>query len=71
MKWKPIIDAPEQKNILLFAYTDNLPAGRNWRMGSGHFRKGYEDEPGVWEGDDLNSWDSTHWMPLPAPESPK
>jgi hypothetical protein len=79
MKWEPIETAPKMRTILLFAVTDRAADGtvRNWRMATGSWLEGYEDErsvaqgytPWFWGGHQLKVYDHqpTHWMPLPSP----
>ncbi len=77
MKWQPIETAPKMKTVLLFAVTEIDPstkAVRNWKMDSGFWHTGYEDDapvmsPWCWEGRQLRAMDvqPTHWMPLPEP----
>lgn len=73
MTWQPIETAPKMKTILLFAVTDTDDAGkvRNWRMGTGFWHSGYEEDgsPWRWEGQQVRAWEAqpTHWQPLPEP----
>lgn len=77
--WQPIATAPKMQTILLFAVTDTAPDGRvlNWKMATGSWHEGYEDErskargltPWQWDGHQLRVYElhPTHWMPLPDP----
>ncbi len=77
--WQPIATAPKMRTILLFAITDVADDGtvRNWKMATGSYHTGYEDErskelgisPWNWDGHQLKFYElfPTHWMPLPAP----
>ncbi len=77
--WQPIETAPKMRTILLFAVTDVAEDGtvRNWKMATGSWHTGYEDErsravgysPWTWDGHQVRSYEvhPTHWMPLPAP----
>lgn len=47
--WEPIETAPKQTLVLLWALTDTETG--NWKMASGHWCPGYQDEPGEWEWD--------------------
>jgi hypothetical protein len=75
--WQPIETAPRMRTILLFAVTDVAEDGsvRNWKMATGSWHTGYEDErskergytPWNWDGSQLKAYQvqPTHWMPLP------
>ena len=77
--WQPIETAPKMRVILLFAVTDVGHDGQpcNWKMATGSWHTGYEDErsrargytPWAWDGHQLKSYEvqPTHWMPLPDP----
>lgn len=79
--WQPIETAPKMRTIPLFAVTDIAEDGtvRNWKMATGSWYTGYEDErsiaqnytPWEWGSRQLKTYDvqPTHWMPLPAPPS--
>jgi hypothetical protein len=76
-EWQPIETAPKMRTILLFAVTDVTEEGtvRNWKMATGSWLTGYEDEQSKarhltswqWDGRQLKVYDHqpTHWMPLP------
>lgn len=78
-EWQPIATAPKMRTILLFAVSDVAEDGtvKNWKMATGAYHTGYEDErskaegrsPWTWDGHQLKSYhlQPTHWMPLPAP----
>ena len=79
MTWQPIETAPKMRTLLLFAVTDVAADGtvRNWKMASGSWLTGYEDErsklagytPWQWDGHQVKVYEvaPTHWMPLPVP----
>lgn len=79
MTWQPIESAPKMRTVLLFAVTDVAEDGtvRNWKMATGSYHMGYEDErskargytPWEWGGHQLKAYEvqPTHWMPLPPP----
>jgi hypothetical protein len=78
-RWQPIESAPKMRTILLFAVTDIKDDGTagNWKMATGSWHEGYEDErskargytPWHWGDRQLKAYEvqPTHWMPLPAP----
>jgi len=77
--WHPIATCPQMRTVLLFAVTDRAEDGsiRNWRMATGSYETGYDDErskaqhltPWRWDGYKLKTYDHlpTHWMPMPSP----
>lgn len=77
--WQPIETAPKMRTILLFAVSDVDEHGavKNWKMATGSWHTGYEDQhtraegltPWRWDGRQLKVYDlhPTHWMPLPDP----
>lgn len=77
--WQPIETAPKMRTLLLYAVTDVADDGTvcNWKMATGSFMDGYDDERSKargftgweWGGERLKNWQCqpTHWMPLPAP----
>lgn len=77
--WQPIATAPKMRVLLLFAVSDVADDGtvRNWKMATGSYHTGYEDErskergysPWSWDGHQLKVYElhPTHWMPLPDP----
>lgn len=81
MAWQPIETAPKMRTILLFAVSDVDEHGsvKNWKMATGSWHTGYEDErskaagltPWEWDGHRVKVYElhPTHWMPLPAPPS--
>lgn len=74
-EWQPIKTAPMSHTILLFAVTDVDDDGRirNWKMATGWWHTGYEDDakvtPWCWDGHQVPKYgvQPTHWMMLPAP----
>lgn len=74
--WQPLSTAPKMRTILLFAATEDGTV-KNWKMATGAWHTGYEDErskachltPWNWGGSQLKIYDvqPTHWMPLPDP----
>lgn len=79
MAWQDISTAPKMRTILLFAVTDIAEDGsvRNWKMATGCWHTGYEDDQSGaanltswnWDGHQVKKYEvqPTHWMPLPAP----
>lgn len=77
--WQPIETAPKMRTILLFAITLVHDDGTvlNWKMATGSWDEGYEDErskergltPWHWDGHRLRVYEHqpTHWQPLPPP----
>jgi len=80
--WRDIETAPKMRTILLFAVTDVDEHGtvKNWKMATGSWNEGYEDErskaqgltPWEWDGHRVRVYEihPTHWMPLPKPPVP-
>jgi hypothetical protein len=79
MEWQPIDSCPKMRTVLLFAVSDVAADGtvRNWKMATGCWRDGYDDDrskaegitPWEWDGHQLRVYElhPTHWMPLPEP----
>lgn len=77
--WQPIETCPKMRTVLLFAVTDVDEHGtvKNWKMATGSWLEGYEDErskakgltPWKWDGWQLKIYDHmpTHWSALPSP----
>ena len=51
--WQPIATCPRMQTVLLFAFTEN---GANWKMASGFWHTGYEDDASA--GGGFTPW---HW----------
>lgn len=77
LRWETIDTAPKMRTILLFAVSDVADDGTvlNWKMATGSYHTGYDDErsreqgysPWEWDGHQLMDYQlqPTHWMPLP------
>ena len=58
--WQPIETAPRMRTVLLFAVSDIAPDGtvKNWKMGTGSYHTGYDDEQSKRLG--LSPWEWGH-----------
>lgn len=58
-EWHPIATCPKMRTVILFAVTDVADDGtvRNWKMASGSWHTGYEDDRSKAEGYTPWRWD--------------